>query len=386
MSASGKICIIGTMLSVFMLYGSLTYSQVASSQNDGFNPGCIWPDNNGKHINAHGGGILFYKGVYYWYGEFKVAGEIGNSAQVGVSCYTSTDLLHWKDEGIALKVEEKDTTSEIIKGCIIERPKVVFNKKTGKFVMWFHLELKGHGYGDARTAVAVSDNPEGPFTYVRSYNPNPGFWPIHFKDQWKQQQAGEDQLKWWTDEWRQAVSEGFFVRRDFKEGQMSRDMTIFVDDNGKAYHIHASEENLTLHIAELTDDYLSFTGKWTAILPAGHNEAPALCKYHGKYYLITSGCTGWAPNAARSAVADSIWGAWKPLGNPCIGKDSSITFNSQSTFILPVEGKKDAFIFMADRWTPKNPIDGRYIWLPLEFENDKPVIRWRDQWSMSFFK
>ena len=111
-----------------------------------FTPGEIWNDNNGKHINAHGGGILFHKGVYYWYGEHKIAGKIGNSAQVGVSCYSSKDLYNWKDESIALKVDETDPASDITKGCVLERPKVIYNAKTKKFVMWFHLELKGKGY------------------------------------------------------------------------------------------------------------------------------------------------------------------------------------------------------------------------------------------------
>jgi beta-xylosidase len=181
------------------------------------------------------------------------------------------------------------------------------------------------------------------------------------------------------------VEDGLFLRRDFKEGQMARDMTVFVDDDGKAYHIHSAEENLTLHISELSDDYLSFTGKFSVLAPAGHNEAPAICKRNGKYYMITSGCTGWDPNAARSFVAASVMGPWKPLGNPCVGEGAELTFESQSTFILPVQGKKDAFIFMADRWRPRNPIDGRYVWLPLEFEGEKPVLRWQDQWSLEVF-
>nr|WP_259676474.1 hypothetical protein [Akkermansia muciniphila] len=68
-----------------------------------FRPGEIWTDNNGAHINAHGGGILYDKGTYYWYGEHKVEGDAGNYAQVGVHCYSSKDLYNWKDEGIALK-------------------------------------------------------------------------------------------------------------------------------------------------------------------------------------------------------------------------------------------------------------------------------------------
>ena len=66
--------------------------------------GQIWPDNNGVHINAHGGGVLFHDGLYYWFGEHKIAGPEGNLAYVGVHCYSSTNLHDWKDEGIALNV------------------------------------------------------------------------------------------------------------------------------------------------------------------------------------------------------------------------------------------------------------------------------------------
>jgi len=166
---------------------------------------------------------------------------------------------------------------------------------------------------------------------------------------------------------------------------MARDMTIYQDDDDKAYLIYASEENYTLNISELSDDYTSFTGKWYRLFPGGHNEAPAMFKVNGKYYLITSGCTGWAPNAARSAVASSIYGPWKELGNPCVGKDSAFTFHSQSTYVLKVQGKENAFIFMADRWMPENPIDGRYIWLPVEFKESKIVLGWKNEWDLNFF-
>src|SRR3989304_1846842 len=114
-----------------------------------FHSGGIWLDNNGNHINAHGGGILYENGIYYWFGEHKIAGSEGNKAQVGVHCYSSKDLYNWNDEGIALSVDTLDESSEITKGCVLERPKVVFNKKTGKYIMWFHLELKGQGYSAA---------------------------------------------------------------------------------------------------------------------------------------------------------------------------------------------------------------------------------------------
>lgn len=350
-----------------------------------FLPGALWPDNKGVHINAHGGGVLFHNGKYYWFGEHKIEGKAGNKAMVGVHCYSSEDLLNWADEGVALAVDKNDPDSDITEGCILERPKVIYNAKTRKFVMWFHLELKGMGYAAARTGVAVSDRVTGPYTFIRSLNPNAGEWPLKFSEKLKEK-TWPDDLKPWSDEWVQAVKDGMILKRDFQKGQMARDMTLYVDEDGKAYHIHASEENLTLHISELTDDYLGFTGKYIRVLPTGHNEAPALFKYNDKYCMITSGCTGWAPNAARLLVADEMMGEWKYLKNPCVGDDSELTFHSQSTFILPVQGKDDAFVFMADRWNPENAIDGRYVWLPVQFDEEGlPFLEWMDKWNLDFF-
>ena len=346
-----------------------------------FRPGEIWPDNNGVHINAHGGGVLFHQGTYYWFGEHKIEGRRGNQAWVGVHCYSSENLYDWVDKGIALPVS-KDPGSPIVEGCVIERPKVIYNSVTGKFVMWFHLELKGQGYNAAQTGVAVADNPEGPYTFIKAVNPDAGRWPLNYSGE-LQQKTFETGLKAWTDEWKQAVNDGLFVHRNFEKGQMSRDMTLYVDDDGTGYHIHAAEDNLTLHISRLNDDYTDFTGQYIRVLPAGHNEAPAIFKRNGKYWMITSGCTGWAPNAARLLTADSVMGEWQYVNNPCRGEGAEITFDSQSTFILPVNGKSDAFIFMGDRWKPENAIDGRYIWLPLQFSEDGlPFLEWQDEWSL----
>jgi beta-xylosidase len=372
-----------TILSFVLL---LACASLAQAQSQGlFRPGEIWEDTEGVHINAHGGGILFHKGKYYWFGEHKTEGRNGNRAMVGVSCYSSEDLINWKREGVALEVAAEGSGSDIEKGSIIERPKVIYNEKTKKFVMWFHLELKSQGYNAARTALATSDSPTGPYIYQKSLRPNPETWPINFEESWKNKAVVEADLEAWSDEWKKEVSQGLFIRRDFGTGQMARDMTLFVDEDGKAYHIYSSEENLTLHIAELTEDYLGFTGKWAVIEPAGHNEAPAIFKQDGKYYLITSGCTGWDPNAARSFVADDLFGPWTSLGNPAVGEGADLTFDSQSTFIVPVQGKNNAFIFMADRWRPQNAIDGRYVWLPIQMKDGRPILEWKDEWGLSVF-
>lgn len=353
----------------------LTLPLPAQPRRD-FTPGRLWLDTDGRIINAHGGGMLYQDGTYYWYGEHKA--ERALDALVGVTCYSSTDLLNWRYEGVALSVSE-DPMSPIAKGCILERPKVIYCAKTGKYVMYFHLELKGQGYGAANVGVAVSDTPVGPFTLLRNGRVNPGRWPIGMTGKEK---MPDRQPEWWTPEWRAAIDKGLLVHRDHEGGQMSRDMTLYVDDDGKAYHIYSSEENLTLQVAELTDDYLSHTGRYIRIDPAGHNEAPAVMKRGGRYYMITSGCTGWVPNEARLLTADSMMGPWTRHGNPCKGDNADKTFFSQGTYILPVAGQPDTFIFMADRWIPDNPIDSRYVWLPIEFEDDMPVIRWRDHWRI----
>lgn len=176
-------------------------------------------------------------------------------------------------------------------------------------------------------------------------------------------------------------------RLDFNDGQMARDMALFMDDDGKAYEIYSSEENGTIQISQLTDDYLKSAGHYIRILPGQFNEAPAMFKHGGKNFLITSGTSGWAPNAARLAMADSIMGKWTALGNPCRGTQEQMqkTFESQSTYVLPVAGKKDACIFMADRWCPQNAIDGRYVWLPIQFLHGMPTISWHEEWDLSFF-
>jgi len=355
-----------------------------------FLPGVLWPDNHGMHINAHGGGILYHDGIYFWFGEHKIAGPAGNRAQIGVHAYSSTDLYNWRDEGIALAVCD-DPKSEIARGCIIERPKVIFNPRTKKFVMWFHLEPCGRGYVGARSGVAMADEPTGPYTFLRSFRPNAGVWPQNVSAKLRQpltlqQLARLKQL----DLPGGAVPyypKQLLFRRDFAGGQMARDMTLFVDDDGHAYHIYASEENGVLHISRLSEDFLSLAGKYVRVFPGRFHEAPALMKWRGKYFLFSSDCTGWEPNAARLSVAENIFGPWEELGNPCIGSGCQVanTFNSQSTFILPVRGKRDAFIFMADSWRPENAIDGRYVWLPIEFRHGVPVIEWHDRWDLNFF-
>lgn len=173
---------------------------------------------------------------------------------------------------------------------------------------------------------------------------------------------------------------------------MSRDMTVYVDSDGKAYHITSSQENLTLLVSELTDDYLDFTGKYNMIAPGGQNEAPTIVKHDGRYWLICSGCTGWDPNMARMFVADNIWGPWTQLASPFTGDDAKVqtgrdgnmrtfsankTFGAQGTYILNLGDRQ---YFMADIWNPRHLSRSMHIWLPIEYAADgTPIIKWVDK-------
>jgi len=321
-------CMLGLVL--FPL-GARAADNEKPKEHSSFRPGEVWYDTDGNRIEAHGGGMLHQDGTYYWFGEHGTPGR----TRVGVMCYSSQDLHNWKNEGVVLPLVADDPNHDLATGCALERPKVIYNARTRKYVMWFHLELKGQGYNSARSAVAVGDRVTGPYTYLGSFRPN---------------------------------------------NSMARDMTLFVDDDGKAYQLYASEDNKTMHVSLLTDDYLKPSGKFERILVDREMEAPAVFKHQGRYYFIGSGCTGYSPNAARSAVAPSIWGPWKERGNPCVGANSEKTFFSQSTYVLPVAGKPGAFIFMADRWR-----GGRYVWLPVNFENNRIVLRWMDEWDFRHF-
>jgi hypothetical protein len=357
---------------------------IAQTTYNKFTPGELWLDDKGNHINAHGGGFLYYNNTYYWFGEHKTSGQEGNTAIFGVHVYSSKDIYNWKDEGIALKMST-DTTSMLQKGCVLERPKVIFNKMTNKFVMWFHHELKGQGYKAALTGVAISDNVSGPYQYINSFRLNPKVWAKNFTK--KEQKLAQKTLK--NDpKIKPNGKNGILVVRDFEKGQMSRDMTLFVDDDQTGYHITASEDNQTLLISKLSDDYLSVSKEYVRVFPGETNEAPAIFKKDDKYFMFSSYTTGWNPNPGRLAVSENMMRGWKTLENPCRGTEEEMktTFYSQSTYVLPVEGKKDAFIYVGDRWKPDNHIDGRYVILPVEFDNGIPFLKWYDSWNLDFFK
>ena len=409
--------------------------------------GAVWYDTGGAAIQAHGGGILYCEKerTHYWYGEDKTEANLPGKTCVpitGVHCYSSKDLINWNNEGIVLPVfnnpqfvdgsapsdtmplylaedsaayqasplpaftmkpgkvpdnatmkaphntlikhnsperiaqlnalydgmgydEKKAAYLDFNWNKVVERPKVIYNKKTDKYVMWWHHDGdKAGDYWVARGGVAVSDTPAGPFRYLRTSRlPN--------------------------------TFEGL---KDEEQG-MLRDMTLYVDDDEKAYLIYSSENNKTTIVMQLNDSYTApavdaqgncVEGVHWKRIHSDYREAPAVFQQDGVYYMITSGLTGWAPNPAMVHISrNGLIGDWENKGDPCVGLGRKTTFKSQSTFALPCRDKEGnvipgKFILMCDRWKPNNLRDSRYVWLPIELDAEKhrPTIRYRRRVSV----
>ena len=297
-------------------------------------PGEVWPDDRGQHVQAHGGGILKLGRTYYWFGEDR-----GRSNQFNlrcVSCYSSEDLGHWKFRNQVLKLSDPENFGRTV---VLERPKVFYNAKTRKFVMYIHIDGPlpgggGGGYALARVGVAVCDTVDGDYQYLKSFRPL---------------------------------------------DHESRDIGQFVDNDGTAYLIFEDRPN-GFHIAKLSDDYLTVE-KDICLIPM-HMEGGALVHYQGLYYAIGSALTGWNANPNKYATAKSLQGPWSEFKD--IAPPAARTYGAQSTMMLKVVGTKTTtVIYMGDIWKPRTQWDSRYLWMPVEIGDGKLWLPEPKPWTLN---
>jgi len=295
--------------------------------------GVIWSDTSGKEIHAHGGGILYDETSqkYYWVGTTQKQG--GDWLSEGINVYSSFDLGNWTFEN---RIFENTSIKIDTPGPYrIERPKVIFNKKTNKYVMWFHLDTAN--FGIQSVGVAVSDTITGKYQWVSGFKP---------------------------------------------DGLASYDMTLYQDADGTAY-LCRSVKNQYAGISQLTDDYLNTKG---VISKGPQIEGQAIWKMNDRYYLLGSHLTGWSANQAVLCMSNgaSLNGAtWTIL--PVI-TTSSTTWESQSTFVLPYThpNGKMLYIYLGDRWAYPNVGAASYVWLPLEVKSSTEIVLpWEPAWMIS---
>ncbi|WP_161979614.1 family 43 glycosylhydrolase [Streptococcus sp. S784/96/1] len=343
-----------------------------------FKPGEPWLDTDGKRIQAHGGSVFYVEGVYYWYGENKEKTDGKNGIwHWGVKCYSSTDLYNWKDEGIIIEPEQDDETSSLHPSSCMDRPHIIYNERTKKYVCWLKIM---NGFDEQTETVLTADHILGPYTKVKE-----GLRPL---------------------------------------GMSAGDFDLAVVPDGKAYYYFERVHSETI-CADLTDDYTDVTGYYSTHFPRVHppyvREATAHFYRNGKHYLLTSGTTGYLPNPSEVAIADTWHGPFTVQGNPHVGDESITSFHSQISSVLKVEGKKDLYIACADRWLPnemhcdyetyaemfdliyqgrkddfnfsrmgETPVENTaiadYVWLPIRFEGERAYIDWRDEWTLDEFE
>ena len=344
-------------------------------------PGKLWLDTDGKPIQAHGFQVFYDEPNqrYIWYGENKETTKKGGTDWTrGIRWYTSKDLYNWEDRGLLIPPSE-DLNEPLHPTYCIDRPHIIYCEKTGKYVCW----IKVMASEIAQFMIVMqADRFEGPYEYVhRIYNP-----------------------------------------LDMYTG----DFALHVDPVTKNAYLWFERPHFQLICATLSDTYTEVSGEYSVHydnhLPPFTREAPTYFERNGKKYLFTSGTSGYYPNRSDVCVFDDYHGDYKSLGDPHIGDRSNTSFSSQITCVLRLPDTEQ-YIALADRWMPQwwvprmakqilsgmerhfrdyrpdtepkrveslpgklqkhneNTYKSRYVWLPIEWEGDKPVIRWRAEWK-----
>jgi hypothetical protein len=313
----------GTALAVAVMVSLVT--RAATAADAAIAPGAAWPDAQGHPIQAHGGGMIKVGSTYYWFGEDKTNESDGKSFFLNVPCYSSTDLAHWTLEANVLT---KQKSGDLGPNRIIERPKVIYNRSTKQYVMYMHADDGPHTI--TKVGVATSSTVCGAYTYRGSFKP---------------------------------------------QGNISLDIGLFVDDDGTGYLI--SDTRIKgLKIYKLSADYLTVV---STVATLSEREAPALFKQNGRYYLLTSQRTGWRTNDNMYSTSTSLSKGWS--APKLFAPKGSKTFNSQTTFVLPVTGSRTTtFMYMGDRWQPASLGTSPYIWLPLTVQGSTVSLAWHDRW------
>ena len=347
-------------------------------------PGQIWLDTEGKRIQAHGGSVIYLDDTYYWYGENKekTTGDHG-IWHWGVRCYASKDLYNWKDLGLIIPPNPEDPSSPLHPSNMMDRPHIIYNRFTKKYVCWLKIMQKN---GIQSETVLTADHFLGPYTIQKN-----GLRPLNMS-------AG--------------------------------DFDLAVAPDGKAYYYFERVHSETI-CADLTKDYTDVTGYYSTHFPHSAppyvREATAHFCRNGKHYLVTSGTTGYFPNPSEIAIADTWHGPYTVLGNPHPDDISNTSYHSQVSSVFKVEGKKDLYIAVADRWcpedmdlpydfyremfeyifqgnaakipeliqkyqiTPPAPDEQRntsiadYVWLPFRFDGEMAYLDWLDEWRIENF-
>lgn len=348
-------------------------------------PGRPWRDKNGRRIQAHGGALFYEDGTYYWYGENKDRTDgVCSIWTWGIRAYASKDLYNWEDKGLIIEPDLTNPKSNLYPTARVDRPHILKCEKTKKYVCW--IKLSGEG---ACFVVLQADALLGPY---------------------------------------EVVEENY---RPF--GKKVGDFDIIKEEESKKAYLFMDADHEGIIGMELSADFLraekEVSRQYTGLYAPFCREAVALFERNGKKYMLTSGMSGYIPNKSDAAVSGSWTEPFVSIGNPHPEDGTNSSYNSQISQVFKAPGKKDLYISIADRWVPEYPVDAAradmieraiashyepdkyrvsqeertaladspmlasantsaadYVWLPLEFDGDKVVIKWKEEWKLEDYE
>lgn len=179
-------------------------------------------------------------------------------------CFSSDDMVAWKDEGTPLTIKAFDWAShDAWASQVIERD--------GKFY-WYAPMWPKAGGGFA-IGVAVSDSPTGPFKDAIGK-------PLITNDMTRQVDITWDDI----------------------------DPSVFIDDDGQAYLFWG---NRRCKMVRLKPNMIELDGEITAVDLPKFEEAPWIHKYKDRYYLSYA---SELPEKIAYATADRITGPYEFQG------------------------------------------------------------------------
>ena len=345
-------------------------------------PGKHWYDTEGKRIQAHGGSVLFAENTFWWYGENKegitgtATGEKCPYWHHGVRLYSSRDLYNWHDEGMIVP-ESDDPSNPFFPEHIMDRPHILYNEKTKKYVLWAKTAQRGKGFKTARFSICVGESLHS-LKFVETIDTAPHF---------------------------------------------GGDFDLFCDgDRAYAVFEHPHSEMI---LRELNEEYTGFSDTWSSHIPMESppfvREAPAYFAHNGRRFLLTSGTTGYFPNPTVAYDITDLHGEWKDLGDPCRNDKNRNSFHCQFSSVFKHPTVPDLYIALGDRWltdlpedlpdmeqvffdrysprgnkerdwseakmlSDENTSEATYVWLPVRFDGQgTPYIEWRNTWRIEEF-
>lgn len=209
--------------------------------------------------------VLVHEGrVYLYTGHDEAGPEDERFIMRDWRCYSSDDMINWRDEGVPLSLEAFDwARSDAWASQVIER-----NGRFYWYAPMYHKEIPGFSIG-----VAVSDSPTGPFEDARGS-------ALITND------MTTDVDIFWDD----------------------IDPTVFIDDDGQAYLFWGNQR---CRYVKLKENMIEMDGPIVNVPLPKFTEAPWIHKHEGTYYLSYAYDF---PEKIAYATSDSITGPYEFRG------------------------------------------------------------------------